>query len=263
MCTGYKRRVVEKPVASTNATIRDATWDEIEELRTRISSDLATKTSLVEASQAFVGEMCASFPTVALARVFVVAPFRSMSPVEQQIATETARSMDRSLPIAPTTPVLALLGSAGVVSAWNSRETSLGHRAIPLFDASFVQSAPMIASLLKSLDVDLGNFTGDSAVQLRRMGVLNARFYVPDARTAKDDSGRNIIAAQDFVSQHRIRTVFGMGGHFVGRVLTVVILFTREELEAAHIDRLVSFISTFKMSTSALVDTGAMFAPAA
>jgi hypothetical protein len=90
-------------------------------------------------------------------------------------------------------------------------------------------------------------------------GNLNKRFYVPDARTAQDAEGRSIIAAQDFVAKYAIRSVFGMGGGFVNKLLTVVVLFTRESLQASDVDRLASFIGTFKIGTSHLVETGALF----
>ncbi len=240
-------------------TIGGASWDTIEALRDRLGRSLPTEPTLAAASQAFVQELVATFPTIMLARVFVVTRMSTLPPPERDIATDTARTLELDDALAESAPILALLGSAGQESSWNSRETSYGHRAVPLAGA-LVESTPMIAALLSSLDVDLGAFRADPGVQIRAMtGNLNKRFFVPDARTATDAQGRHVIAAQDFVARYGIRTVFGMGGGFVNGMLTVVMLFTSELLEAGEVDRLASFIGTFKMATSTLAQQGAIF----
>lgn len=240
-------------------TIAAASWKTIEALRDRFNAEVASQKSLAGASQAFAALLVERFPTVVLARVFAVTPMSMLPDPEVRVATAAARALSITETLTPATPVLALLGTAGVEASWNRRETSAGHRALPLV-GTFVKSAPMVAALLSSLEVDLGAFVADPGVQIRAMtGNLNKRFFVPDARTATDGRGRNIIAAQDFVAKYGVRTVFGMGGGFVDKMLAVVVLFTREVLEATDVDRLASFIGTFKMATSKLVESGALF----
>lgn len=240
-------------------TIGGASWETIEALRERLGHSLPLEPTLVAASQAFVHELVATFPTIVLARVFVVTHMSTLPGPERDIATDTARTLALGDALSESTPILALLGSAGQESSWNSRETSYGHRSVPLA-GTLVESTPMIAALLSSLDVDLGAFRADPGVQIRAMtGNLNKRFFVPDARTATDAQGRHIIAAQDFVARYGVRTVFGMGGGFVNGMLTVVMLFTSELLQAGEVDRLASFIGTFKMGTSTLAQRGAIF----
>ena len=243
-------------------TLRLATWSEIETLRTQLTASLATATDMAAAAQVFARAFVDQFSTVALARVFVVVPFRALPAAERAAAEAFAVAAGRNLPIEPSVPVLTLLGTAGVMHAWNDRLASAGHRAIPLIDKSFVEGAPMIAELLAGLKVDLAMLRGDTAVDLRALvGGINQRFFVADAREAVDARGRLIIGARDFVTKNAIRSVFGMGGAYVGGTLVVAIVFTTEPLEPLVVDRYPSFIGTFKIATAALVGSGLLFPP--
>lgn len=242
-------------------TIRDATWPEIEGLRGLLSRDLSDAPSLAAAAQCFVDGFSRSFETVVLARVFYVTPVRRLPAVEQQWATEFAAAAGRSVPLDPETPVLVLVGTAGREPGWNDRQLSAGHRAIPLVDKKLVDGAPMLAALLAALDLDIAQLLPDAPIQLRHLsGGLNARFYVPDARTTTDARGRLIIVNEAFVAKHGIRTVFGMGGAYLDGSLIAAILFTREQLSALEIDRFPSLIGTFKIATGTLVAAGSLMA---
>jgi hypothetical protein len=118
----------------------------------------------------------------------------------------------------------------------------------------------MITRLLADLEVDLGALDDGRPIATRRMlGGQNSTFYVGEASTARDDAGRAIIPARDFIDAHRIATVFGMGGAYVDGTLAVAILFTQEPLDRAVPDRFASFISTFKMATASLLQSGAIY----
>ena len=85
-------------------------------------------------------------------------------------------------------------------------------------------------------------------------------FYVGDARTEKDDHGRLIISAQDFVAEHAVRTVFGFGGaYMLERSYVAVILFAREHVEAETARELAPLSSALKAATMRLVDQGVFF----
>lgn len=240
------------------STLHDVSWERIQALRSEIDAAVAASHSLADAGQCFASAFAKSFSTVALARVFLVAPMDSLPPQLQTIARAFAVSAGKS--VDATTPVLTLLGSAGARKEWNHRDLSAGHRAIPLVDQQLVDSAPMIAALLASFQIDVANLRAASPVQLRNLvGGLNTRFYVPDARDAKDGKGRQIIAARDFVAANEIRTVFGMGGRYINGMLAVAILFTREVLDASAVDRFASFISSFKLATAEIAVKGPLF----
>lgn len=74
----------------------------------------------------------------------------------------------------------------------------------------------------------------------RLLGGFNGVFYVDDASSARDAQDRLIIAARDFVAEHGVKTVFGMGGAYPDGTLLVIIVFAREHLTrksggAAHV----------------------------
>jgi hypothetical protein len=240
------------------STVRSSTWEEIQELRKRLERAIAQAPTIEAAAQHFATGFAAAFETVALARMFLVVPAHQLPTRERTWAERFAQAANRR--VAETTPVLALVGTAGIEPAWNDRRRSVGHCAIPLIDKELIEGAPMIAELLASLRIELVGLSTDAPAQLRSLpGGLNARFFVPDARTTVDASGRHVIAARDFVSQYEIASVFGMGGVYVGGELAVAIIFTREVLSAIEVDRFPTFISAFKMTTSRLMTEGKIF----
>lgn len=233
-------------------------WDRIQALRSEIDEAVKATTTLADAGQCFASAFAKSFETIVLARLFLVAPLDSLPTDLQSVARAFAAAAGKS--VDSKTPVLTLLGTAGARQEWNHRSHSVGHRAIPLVDDQLVDSAPMIAALLASFDVDVAELRAVSPIQLRNLaGGLNARFYVPDARDAKDAKGRQIITARDFVAANEIRTVFGMGGRYINGMLAVAILFTRELLDMSAVDRFASFISSFKLATADRTMNGPLF----
>jgi hypothetical protein len=236
------------------ATIRTTTWNEIQTLHAAIDRSVGEATNMTDAAQAFAAAFASAFETVVLARVFFVLPMSALSAPERAAAHAAAKATGRT--VADATPVLVLAGTAGREPAWNDRTRSQNHRAIPLVDPELVHGAPMIAELLASLSVELVGISRDAPAQLRALsGGLNARFYVPNARTTLDRHGRHVIAARDFVDRYAIETVFGMGGRYAGGALVAAIVFTTEPLAARDVDLFPSFIGTFKITTAALAET--------
>ncbi|MEO7096156.1 MAG: hypothetical protein ABI175_23040, partial [Polyangiales bacterium] len=214
---------------------------------------LGAAPTVAAAAQSFTESLQTTFSSVVLARVFGVIPLRRLPEAERAWAERFAVLAARPVPLDPATPVLTLLGTAGVLPAWTKRTASIGHLAIPLVDQQLVDGAPMIAELLSSLQVNVQKQAGGSAVELRRLaGGRDGRFYVADAQSSIDAKGRRIIAAGDFVAKHTIRTVFGMGGSYLGGELVAAIVFTNELLTALEVDRFPSLIGTFKIATAKL-----------
>jgi hypothetical protein len=243
--------------------IADTTWADIETLRSRISeltssAHAGAPSSLMTAADG-LAQLFTAFSSTVLARVFLVLPFESM-PERERASAEAFVANDPRL--GPHTPVLSLLATRGREPDWNDRERSRGHRAIPLLDQAFVQGAPMIAKLLADLEVNLKALDDGRPIVTRRMlGGRNGAFYVDDAQSARDELGRPIIPAQDFVAAHAIRTVFGMGGAYVHGQLVVAILFSTERLDRMLVDRFPSLISNFKMATARLVEEQRIYDP--
>jgi hypothetical protein len=157
-------------------------------------------------------------------------------------------------------PVLTLLGTHGSEAAWCDRTRSQGHKAIPLVSGAYVDAIPMIARLLSELGIDLSWLDEAPEIVTRRMlGGFNGTFYVHDAESARDGRGRRIIPAVEFVSRYGIKTVFGNGGFYPDGTLLSCIVFTREELSRASVERLASLISMLKGETFGLVRTRKLF----
>jgi hypothetical protein len=178
--------------------------------------------------------------------VFLVVPLGQLPPRDATFARALAGNDPR---LTEQTLVLSLLGTHGRKPEWNDRARSAGHLAIPLLDRESVQAAPMIARLLVDLEVDLqGLETGGPIATRKMIGGRTGMFYVPDARTARDDRGRPIIQPE-FVAGHGIESVFGMGGAYLDGSLVTAIMFCAERIERADADRYGSFINSFKLQT--------------
>ncbi len=241
-------------------TFKTATFEEIEQLRARLDQASASASDVETAAAQVTQLLLRSSSTCVLARIFMVLPLRRLPPAERTWAEAFASSVGRTEPLAPTTQVLSLLGTAGLDAPWNQRTSSAGHRAIPLIDRSFVEGAPMIAALLASFKLDLGTLNNGEIALRTMQGGINARFFVEDASSQVDPKGRFVIGAREFVAKHRVHSVFGMGGSYVGGELAVAIMFTTEPLRATDADRFSSLISSFKMATSAQVATNRIYA---
>ncbi len=162
---------------------------------------------------AFVDEAGAA--QTVLVRMYGTAALADLPAAEQSFVRATSGELP------PTTTCLALLGSAGVVPAWNDRTASEGHRVIPLIDAEQVGRLPMIAALLTQLGIDV-----DALVSSRQDVVLPADddryrvFHVPVALASP------LIPAQDFVREHSVASAIGFGGALPSGEIYAVVLFS-------------------------------------
>ncbi len=223
-------------------------WADIEALRAKVQTPCA---SLEEAAQSFATILATSSPTAVLARVFVVLPMSSLSPADQEFATALVAN---NAALGEQTPVLCMLGTAGREAAWRDRARSVGHRAIPLLGARFVENIPMIAKLLADLDVGFSGLDEGKILDTRTLtGSKNGAFYVEEAGRTEDARGQRVIPNREFVDAYGVRTVFGMGGAYFDGALTVAIVFTSEHIERLAASRFPSLIGNFKISTGALM----------
>jgi hypothetical protein len=241
-----------------------ARWDDINAFRDRVTNEIPGETSLTGAAQRFASLFVDTFPSIVLARVFVVVPFEGLPALDAGFAARLAERLGARELLAPKTPVLSLLGSHGAELNWRARDRSTGHLAIPLLSKAMVEGAPMIAQLLAALKVDLARLDDGRPIYSRPMlGSTNQRFYVPSAKGARDARGNLVIPAQEFVARHKVETVFGMAGSYVNEMLVATILFTTESLDSLTVDRFPSIISNFKMVTTDLVLRHRIYGPEA
>jgi hypothetical protein len=237
-----------------------ASWSDIDAFRGAIAKDVASEPSLCAAAQRFASSFVERFPSIVLARVFAVVPFRLLPAHDAEAATHFAERAEAVALLTPDTPVLSLLGTSGSNPAWRDRRLSARHLATPLLSRELVQGIPMIAQLLADLGVDLACLDDGRQIQSRRMaGSANQCFYVATASEARDALGRLIIPSQGFVAAHRIETVFGMGGSYLDGMMVAAICFCSEKVERLTIDRFPNVIANFKMATTPLVLSGRLY----
>ena len=192
--------------------------------------------------------------------MFAVVPFERLPAIDAAFATRFADDTGAAGLLHRSTPVLSLLGSCGIKKAWNDRQNSAGHLAIPLLSRQLVGDIPMIAQLLADVGVDLACLDDSLPIESRRLqGSTNHGFYVANAAEARDSRGRLIIASQPFVAACGIHTVFGMAGSYLDGTMLAAISFTTEKVSKMTIDRFPSIIADFKMATMKLALNGRIY----
>jgi hypothetical protein len=248
-----RRQMVETPAFTVPS---------IERLRAQVGDRVRGASSLETAAQRLATGIFEAFdPGVVLARVFVTQPYGKVPAEVRAFVDSLSRSKGIAGLLRDDLPVLSLLGTRGTRPAWNERRHSKGHLGIPLAGARFVQSIPMLARLFQEIGMDLKWFDDTQPGLARRLvgGGFNGLFYVADARATVDSAGRHVITAQDFVTANDVKTVFGVGGAYLGGTMIAVIVFSREAVERPVVERFALLISPFKSATSDLVLSGRVF----
>jgi hypothetical protein len=244
--------------------LRECSAAAVRTLQDKLRVDLRSAESVEAAACGFADLLFQAFgDAVVLARVYATVDYRSLPPREHDFVDGLARSAKVIERLAPVTPILSLLGTRGILPAWNDRAASRGHVGIPLASADFVRSIPMLAALLFELGVTpawIEQRAEGVQVDHLRGGEAAGIFYVEDARTATDAQGRKVIPAQDFVSEHDVQTVFGMGGAWPNGHLAVAIVFVRQRVDRSVVRRLAPLLGVFRAATTALAMRGNTFA---
>ena len=224
--------------------------------------DLRDVRTIEAASQIFARGLYETFANCVLARVYLTLPFGQL-PDDNKRAVQTLASAQGGFArLNDQTVVLSLTGTWGKEPAWRQRRMSKNHLGIPLLDPSFVASIPMVARLFEELGVGLDGLpAGRDDTARKLMGGFNGVFYVADAATTLDSRGRHIIPAQDFVSGYGVKTVFGMGGAYLGGTLAACIVFSGETIPRRQAENFASLITPFKAATSPLLRGRQIFEP--
>jgi hypothetical protein len=242
----------ETPMAAFHA------WEE------NVQAGIRTCGTLEESAQRCVSMIYDQFrESVIMARFYAILPFERLPAEARRFAAGVAGSRGAKEPLENETMVLALLGTRGELPAWNDRRSSRGHLAIPLVSTSFVDAIPMVSRMLKELGVPIEWVTGaGKGIMTDTFARLGGFFYVEDAETAVDHMDRKIIPAQDFVTKHRVKTVFGTAGMYVrSRMFITLIIFCRDTIERNALKQsFMPFANVVTNATSDLVSRGRIFA---
>jgi hypothetical protein len=155
----------------------------------------------------------------ALVRLYKTHPYDRLEPALRRFADKALGDVPRP----PALRCLTLLATAGDETEWNSRDTSRGHRAIPLPSPKIVERAPMVAQLIRQFGLDLSDVVSPSPDFVREMtGRSYGVFHVEDAADSPF-----IPAQAEFVERYGIRSVVGFGGALRSNDIFAVILFSR------------------------------------
>lgn len=237
---------------TTAATVKDI-W-------TKLEPKVQPSKSLEEAAQELAASLHSQFSeSVALARVFVTVPFGELPKANQDFVRKLAEGAGAGAQLKDSTPVLSLVGTHGEESDWNDRRKSKGHVGIPLISSAFVGAIPMISRLLKELGVPLDWIDNHDSEIIKKMSGSAGLFFVDDAGSAVDNEGRKIIAAQDFVSSRKIKSVFGTGETYSTGQIIVSVLFCRDSFKRSKAEHFPTLTSSFKNNTSTLAGGGKIF----
>lgn len=153
-------------------------------------------------------------PQCCLVRLFRTVPMRALSTRD---AAEVAQVLGPTA--SPDAMCLSLRATRGTVPAWNDREASRRHRAIPLAPSPPFSSLPMVGALLEQLGVP-ARLISPSPRDHERM--LFDVFHVETAR------GSRLVPDQaDFVEPYGVASVLGFGGVLPEAQVFVVMLFSR------------------------------------
>lgn len=231
-------------------------------LQDRIAGQVKTCTSLEDAAQNYMSILYEEFfNSIVLARIFVSIPFEDLPVPNKEFVMNLARTADISELIDDRTLVLSLLGTRGANPDWNDRRKSQGHVGIPLASSDFIDKIPMMSRLLKQLGAGIDWIdSNDTNIVTKTFTAMSGVFHVRDARSEVDHHGRKIIAAQDFVEAESIKTVFGIGGGYLGTsIFFTSIIFAREFLDRDIVERFMLQANYFKTSTFGIVHEGKIF----
>ncbi|MEN8183682.1 MAG: hypothetical protein ABFS46_14230, partial [Myxococcota bacterium] len=189
--------------------------------------------------------------------------FDSLPAANREFVRRLADSSGAEAGLKETTPVLSLLGSHGDQEQWCDPRKSQGHLGIPLISSAFVGAIPMISRLLRELGVPLDwiDTHDPSAIQKTLAGSASL-FFVEDASQATDEQGRKIIAAEDFVSGYKIRSVFGIGGAYSNGEMLVTVAFSHDLFGRENAEQFLPLVTLLKSNTETLVAEGRIFAEA-
>lgn len=192
-------------------------------------------------------------PACALVRFFKTHLFRDLPSDLQAAARESFPAADS----VPDLRCLTLIATRGDEPAWNSRQLSRRHRAIPLSSVEAVQRAPMISQLITELGLPIAEIVRPSESNLQLADSSYNIFFVPRA------PGSQYIADQPtFVIPYGIQSVIGFGGLLVSDDFFALLLFSKVAIPPEAADQFRVLGLNMKLAIVHLVQKP-LFRPAA
>ncbi len=217
--------------------------------------------SFEDAAQECVSQLYKEFSdSIVLTRMFLTVPFGLLPESNKAWVEGLAKKMGVFSRLTQETPVLSLVSTAGMEEGWNDRRKSEGHVGIPLVSSAFIENIPMMMRLIAQITGGLDWLnTRNPDIQKEIMGKFSGTFFISDAAEEKDEQGRHIIAGQEFVKKYGVKSVFGIGSGYDKGAFSVLLVFTREELERAKAIAFLPAVSVFHSITDYYIEHNAIF----
>jgi PAS domain-containing protein len=176
----------------------------------------------------------------ALVRFYKTHPLSGLPP---SLRERAACRLGTEFP-SPATKCLTLLATAGDRPEWNARDQSRDHQAFPLPTEEMLERFPMIAQLLRQLEIPVtAVLKPDPALLVDLEQRSYNVFHVAEARGSP-----HVPAQRDFVIPEQIRSVLGFGGMFPTGDLFAVILFSRAYISRQTADLFRTLALSVKLS---------------
>ena len=237
-----------------NQSLKDIGQIDFQELVPTLLGDLSAIQSVEHASQLLANGLYDYFrdgsgSELVLSRVFHSFEYGALPEGLQQIVMESSDDEPEDEAI-----ILSLLGTYGTEKAWCQRQTSMGHRVIPLTRDSIVK-IPMISRLFNQIGFHLGILLGENEVDLKMGGVEKSFgvFHVANAL------GSPYIPAQDFVAQHDVKSVIGTGVMLPQGDISVYLAFCRVDSDPDMAASISPLMSVFWQTLLPLLDEDLVF----
>ena len=190
---------------------------EVVELQNKIKGIENKHNTLEDAAQHYMSILYDELKeSIILTRLFATIPFKDLPKSNKEFVMTLAHTSGIVKMLKDETLILSLFGTRGAKPEWNDRHKSKGHVGIPLASSDFIDRIPMMSRLLKQLGAGIDWIEEtDTRLVAKTFKSMSGVFYVKDAETEVDNKGRKIIAAQDFVKEEKVKTVFGIGGGYL------------------------------------------------
>lgn len=233
------------------ASITQSNRIDLAKITMALAKNTPTSGSYEASAQHYCSELYRAYSdAIVLTRMFVMRPFHSLPSDISDFTSNLAQSAQVDHLVRDDLPVLALVGTHGMKHEWNRRQSSGGHKGIPLAGEKFIREVPMMMALFLQTYGRLDWLDNSSEQERRKIsGKASGMFYVEDAAKVVDERNRKVIAAQDFVAAHDVKTVFGVGGGYVDGSFLVSLTFTREHFDKQQAEAFVPSIHEFRSRT--------------
>ncbi len=225
------------------------------DLRQRVDKALKPCATMQVAAQRFVDILYEEFEeSTVLARVYGTVAFRELPGRDKEFVRKLAGVRECVSELNDETTVISLLGTRGTEASWNDRYRSAGRLGIPVLSCSFIKTIPMVSVLVSETVTGIGWMEKQkSKILVTSLGKMARMIYVHDAATDLTGGGVKTVAVQNFVWDHDVKTVIGIGGSYVNRSFVSIMIFTNETVTAEMAKKFMPLVNTFKTVTTAQV----------